>query len=110
MQVKVLNEKVKQLQKTGAPVICTGDFNAEENSVVYEEMLKTLSDTKYLAKQSDTGITYHDYGKYTDESGETIDFIFTEENLTVERYRIIDETVSGMFVSDHYGIAVDLRL
>lgn len=108
MQVKVLNKKVKELQKDGNPVVCTGDFNAEEKSVVYDEMLKTLSDSKYLAKESDDGHTYHDYGNK--ERNELIDFVFVPENTAVAKYRIIDETVSGMFVSDHYGVMADIDI
>lgn len=108
LQTKVLNKKIAELQQAGHPVICTGDFNADEKSVVYDEMLTLLADSKYLAKESDTGLTYHDYGKYTE--GEPIDFIFLPEGTDVERYRIIDEMVWNMFVSDHYGICVDLYI
>ncbi|MBQ8504566.1 MAG: endonuclease/exonuclease/phosphatase family protein [Clostridia bacterium] len=108
LQVKALNKKITELQKNGQPIICTGDFNADEKSVVYDEMVTLLQDSKYLAENSDSGITYHDYGKYTE--GEPIDFIFLPEGTEVERYKIIDEMVSGMFVSDHYGISVDFYI
>ncbi len=106
LQAKVLNNKISELQQKGHPVICTGDFNADEKSVVYDEMLNLLSDSKYLAKETDSGLTYHDYGRLTD--GDPIDFIFLPDGTNVERYKIIDEMVSGMFISDHYGISVDL--
>lgn len=108
LQTKVLNNKIAELQQGGQPVVCTGDFNADEKSVVYDEMVTLLSDSKYLAKNSDSGVTYHDYGKYTE--GEPIDFIFVPEGTEVDTYKIIDEMVSGMFVSDHYGICVDLYI
>lgn len=108
LQTKVLNNKIKDLQKDGYAVVCTGDFNADEKSVVYDEMVTLLSDSKYLAKSSDSGLTYHDYGKYTE--GEPIDFIFVSEGTSVDTYKIIDEMVSGMFVSDHYGICTDLYI
>lgn len=108
LQTKVLNNKIAELQQGGQPVVCTGDFNADEKSVVYDEMVTLLSDSKYLARNSDSGITYHDYGKYTE--GEPIDFIFVPEGTEVDTYKIIDEMVSGMFVSDHYGLCVDLYI
>ena len=108
MQVKVLNTKIRELSGNGTPVICTGDFNAPEKSVVYDEMLTTLKDSKYLAAQSDEGPTYHDYANA--EVEETIDFIFVPEKTKVARYKIIDELVSGMFASDHYGLSIDLYI
>ncbi len=106
MQVKVLNTKIRELSEGGNPVVCTGDFNAPEKSVVYDEMLTSLKDSKYLAAQSDEGPTYHDYANA--EVEDTIDFIFVPEKTKVAKYKIIDELVSGMFASDHYGISVDL--
>ncbi len=108
MQVKVLNGKIRELSEKGYPVICTGDFNAEENSVVYEEMLTTLKDSKYLAAESEDTHTYHDYENSDVLS--VIDFIFVPEKTKVAKYKVIDELVSGMFASDHYGISVDLYL
>lgn len=108
MQVKVLNTKIREISESGHPVICTGDFNAPEESVVYDEMLTSLKDSKYLAAQSDEGPTYHDYANA--EVEDTIDFIFVPEKTKVAKYKIIDELVSGMFASDHYGISVDLYI
>lgn len=108
MQVKVLNKKIKELMKDGTPIFCTGDFNAEEKSIVYDEMLTTLRDSKYLAAESEDTHTYHDYENSDVLS--VIDFIFVPESTKVARYKVIDELVSGMFASDHYGISVDLYL
>jgi len=108
MQVKVLNGKIRELSEKGYPVICTGDFNAEEKSVVYEEMLTTLKDSKYLAAESEDTHTYHDYENSDVLS--IIDFVFVPEKTKVARYKVIDELVSGMFASDHYGISVDLYI
>lgn len=108
MQVKVLNGKIRELSEKGYPVICTGDFNADEKSIVYEEMLTTLRDSKYLAEDSEDTHTYHDYEN--SEVLSIIDFIFVPEKTKVARYKVIDELVSGMFASDHYGISVDLYI
>ncbi len=108
MQVKVLNRKIREISESGYPVICTGDFNADEKSIVYEEMLTTLKDGKYLAAESEDTHTYHDYENSDVLS--IIDFIFVPEKTKVARYKVIDELVSGMFASDHYGISVDLYL
>ncbi len=108
-QAKILCGKIRELMKDCKTLICTGDFNAGESSIVYDEMLRTLIDSKYSAGKSDEGITYHDYGRVEGET-EPIDFIFTTEDIQVNRYKIIDEMVWGMFPSDHYGISVDFNM
>lgn len=108
-QAEILCKKIQQLLKKGEKLICTGDFNAGESSVVYEEMLGTLIDSKYSAENSDEGITYHDYGR-REEGNEPIDYIFTTDNIVSSTYKIIREKIWGMFPSDHYGICVDFSL
>lgn len=107
-QVQVLKNKITELEKEDYPVICTGDFNLSEGTEVYYNMTEKLADSKYLAKETDDGLTYHNYGEYTE--GEPIDFIFVPEDMTVNRYRVMDEMIKGMFISDHYGICVDVEI
>lgn len=108
MQVEVLKKKITELEKSGYPVICTGDFNLSEGTDVYYNMTEKLSDSKFIAKETDDGLTYHNYGKITE--GEPIDFIFVPADMTVNRYRVMDEMIKGMFISDHYGLCVDVEL
>lgn len=105
-QVEVLSEKIKELKKVST-VVCTGDFNSKEGADAYNKMTETLSDSKYLAKNSDSGKTYHNYGKNL-FTFKPIDFIFASEGTEVVRYKIIDEQIAGMFLSDHYGLCADI--
>ena len=105
-QVEVLSEKIKELKKVST-VICTGDFNSNEGADAYNKMTEVLSDSKYLAKKSDKGKTFHNYGKSL-FSFKPIDFIFVSEGTEVVRYKIIDEQIAGMFLSDHYGLCADI--
>ena len=105
-QVEVLSEKIAELKKVST-VICTGDFNSNEGADAYNKMTEVLSDSKYLAKKSDKGKTFHNYGKSL-FSFKPIDFIFVSEGTEVVRYKIIDEQIAGMFLSDHYGLCADI--
>lgn len=108
-QIQVLKNKIEELQAQGYPVVCTGDFNNYESSSEYETMVSLMDDSKYLAKESDSGITYHNY-KRVEDKDEPIDFIFVPEDTAVSRYRIMDEMYKDkVFLSDHYGICVDLK-
>ncbi|MDD6146085.1 MAG: hypothetical protein PUB43_03445, partial [Oscillospiraceae bacterium] len=108
-QVQVLTEKIKELTSGGLPLVCTGDFNTKQNADAYEEMCLTLSDSKFLAENSDDGATYLNYGRNPLET-KPIDFVFVSSGIRVDTYKIIDEKIEGMYLSDHAGLCVDLHL
>ena len=108
-QVKILETKIEELKAQGYPVICTGDFNTYEGDEAYKEMITCLDDSKYLAAESDEGKTFHNYGKMFFKKM-PIDFVFVSDGVTVNRYKIIDEKIGMMYLSDHYGVCVDVVL
>ncbi|MBQ5904680.1 MAG: endonuclease/exonuclease/phosphatase family protein [Clostridia bacterium] len=106
-QMKVLIEYVGKV--TGeAPVIMTGDFNDFEGSPVYNEACKIFNDARFVAKASDTGRTFTKYGSYEEDGEGAIDFIFTDKDVTVDTYKVIRDTVKGIYPSDHYPIVADV--
>ncbi len=107
-QINVLKTKIEELKSKGYPVVCTGDFNAQEGSAVYNEMKGCLADSKYVAKKSDCGATYKDYGLNVFAT-KPIDFIFVSEGIEVDTYKIIDERIKMMYLSDHAGLCADIR-
>ncbi len=108
-QVKVLINKIAELQKSGK-VICTGDFNSEPTSEVYSEMTAILDDTRVSAETSDSGTTFHDYGRFTENFDGAIDYIYVPKGTKVYTYKIIRNTVKGMYASDHYPIVADIAI
>ncbi|MBQ8228484.1 MAG: endonuclease/exonuclease/phosphatase family protein [Clostridia bacterium] len=107
-QINVLKTKIEELKTNGYPVVCTGDFNTKEGADAYNEMKNCLLDSKYLAKNSDDGATFLNYGKNIFES-RPIDFIFVSEGTEVETYKIIDEKIGDMYLSDHAALCADVR-
>ena len=108
-QSKVLLEKLKELQSQGS-VVVTGDFNTDESGEVYPEMLKVTDNVRVIASETEDGITYHNYGKMKQKEGGAIDFIFVSKGIKAENYKIISNTVKGMYPSDHYPISADIYL
>lgn len=106
-QAGVLLEKLKELQSEGN-VIVTGDFNAYPDENVYKRMLEVTDDVALTAKNADEGITFHSYGKIEDEGQGAIDFIFTSKGVKADTYKVIRNTVKGMYPSDHYPIVADV--
>ncbi len=106
-QIKVLKVKIEELKAKGYPVVCTGDFNTKEGADAYNEMKPCLNDSKYLAKNSDDGATFINYGKNLSET-RPIDFIFVSDGIQVETYKIIDEKIGKMYLSDHAALCADV--
>lgn len=108
-QSKVLLNKIAELEKQ-TTIICTGDFNTYETAQAYSVMTEKMTDTKLVAKNSDTGITFHKYGTIEEHKDGAIDFIFATEGTETEMYKIIRDTFKGFYPSDHYPIVADVIL
>lgn len=108
-QSKVLLNKIAELEKE-TTIICTGDFNTYETAQAYSVMTEKMTDTKLVAKISDTGITFHKYGTIEEHKDGAIDFIFATEGTEAEMYKIIRDTFKGFYPSDHYPIVADVIL
>lgn len=93
------------------PVVVTGDFNQDEDSEVYRMMTSDgLGDTKYMADATMSGGTFHNYDDSSIADQSPIDYIFvSQSNVAPVQYRIIDEKVNGLYLSDHYGLMADLN-
>lgn len=109
LQAQVLNNKIRELTEDGTPLVCTGDFNCDKTTIVYEEMLKLCDDTRIIAENTDDGITYHNYGKIEEHDKGAIDFAFVTKGTEAENYKIIRDTAKGMYPSDHYPIVADIE-
>ena len=107
-QADVLVKQIEALEARG-PVVCTGDFNTEEGAKAYKVVAAALDDTKMTAAETDSGKTFHNYGRLIAKE-KPIDFIFVTKGTPVLRYKIIDNTVQGMYLSDHYGLCSDLLI
>ena len=105
-QMKVLLEKVREFAGVH-PIVLTGDFNDTPDSVMYAEAVECLSDARLLAPDTENKGTFHDYGAVNPE--EMIDFIFVSDEIQPLVYHVIDDKINDVYLSDHYGIYVDLK-
>ena len=107
-QMTVLIECVNKVAN-GSPIVMTGDFNAyEDNSLVYNVACGSFNDAKKVAVNSDTGRTFTSYGTKEEDGTGAIDFIFADKALEIDTYKIIRNTVQGIYPSDHYPIVADI--
>lgn len=96
-----------------APVFLMGDFNnsAQVEREGYELVTQTWFDTYHLANQKDAGFTVAEAidGWTDNQSGLRIDYIFSNRLVNVCSSRVIFNGVNEPVVSDHFGIAVEIK-
>lgn len=105
-QMKVLLNKADEFIGT-YPVVLTGDFNDDNNSVMYSLASEKLNDSRLLAPITDDKETYHNYGGAVIKG--RLDYVFVSADTTPLVFHVIDDKIDGDYLSDHYGIYVDLK-
>lgn len=108
-QSEILLRKIAELSQT-SDVVCTGDFNADNSSDVYKKMTAETDDSRIVAAESDSGMTFHNYGKFDECFDDAIDYIFVPKGTKVYTHKIIRNTHKGMYASDHFPIVADMDL
>ncbi len=97
------------------PLILTGDFNFNQNSVNYNKIVSSgiLKDSYSMAAEKINA----DYGTHNGyipgrNVGTRIDHIFLSANLPlkVKSHQIITDDFNGKYPSDHYPVMIELQL
>lgn len=113
--VKMILEKAAQLHK-GLPIILTGDFNASPDSDIISALSdktasNTLIDSKTIAKETTgTEWTFHGFGRLPIEKRQLLDYIFVSNNIGINRYNVLPDTLGGIYVSDHKPVMITATL
>jgi endonuclease/exonuclease/phosphatase family metal-dependent hydrolase len=108
-------EKVKAIAGN-APVVFTGDFNAQPTDepimiILNKEDPLHLLDSKELSKAPHYGpIGTFNAFKNREIYDQPIDYIFVTKQWTVLTHATISETWEGRFASDHFAVLATLRL
>lgn len=104
--VKLILDKVKELGGD-LPVIVTGDFNAEPESDVIQQVTdesnpEHLTDARAVAELVyGPDWSFHDFGHIPYDKRSRIDYIFVKNGLEVQKYGVLAETEGDAFLSDH---------
>ncbi len=109
IQVAMIREQIERFEAMGYPVFATGDYNCDEGTASYHEMLQSdvIADSKHVAEKTMNLGTYPSYGQYDVTVEKPIDYVFvTKDMMDVHEYKVIDEKPGGEYVSDHNGLFV----
>ena len=113
--VTLLINRAKELSK-GLPVIITGDFNAEHHTSVIKHVLDEnnplqLFDSRTLPFAEDEAEwTFHDFGRLPEGERPYIDYIFVSSGILVDDYRVMDEKLNDVYLSDHRPIVARMTI
>ncbi len=113
----LLRQKVDELVANNHPVIVMGDFNSVPADVPYKrltnnsEYSKVLFDAKLVSKLAPYGpdFTFTNFA-ITATDDDPIDYVFVSEDIKVNRFGVLSESLNGRLPSDHYPILVDISL
>lgn len=113
--VNLLLSQAKELAK-GAPVIITGDFNAEPESDVIQNVLNPNNPltlvSSHTAAINKKGVnwTFHGYDKVPLDERQVIDYIFVSSAAQVLEYEVLPMQWEKQFISDHCPILAKIKL
>lgn len=87
------------------PVIITGDFNTSPGSIAYNFFMNSGFSEVF---ENEYTSTFHGF-KGEDESGKHIDWILHRGGLHMKCNRVIRDSFSGRFPSDHYPVLAEFE-
>ena len=102
---QILQRMQKENERYKCVNILTGDFNACPGTPVVETFSAHLTE---LTK--DLGYTFHGFGQCEESKRPHIDYIFTDGKSAGEAYKVKDEPVNGIYISDHYPICAFVEI
>lgn len=113
MQIKTIMEECGQYPADFLQVL-TGDFNSSMTNNVYSIIKESGWKDTYTEIHGDAepGYTVHQFQGENypkKDKGRKIDFIFSKGNINSLATKIIKDSITGRYPSDHYFVSADLR-
>ena len=100
--------RIGEMNRDGVPMILCGDFNVYADDPCLNGLRSMMEDSWQTAAEADDGVTWHDWGRNTDDRH--IDYIFYSRFAGCESIRRVTKEYAGCpFVSDHYPVVARLK-
>lgn len=98
--VKLVADKIAELNKEGLPVIVTGDFNMEVSNASMAPMKEGFQNAREAAVVTDDHFSYNGWGK----ASSTIDYVWFK-GFTCTRFETVTKPYAERtFISDHFPV------
>ena len=108
--VRLIHQKISELNKEDLPVILMGDLNLEPETEEMQFLLSNYEDTKETAEHvfGPEG-TFNNF-EFDKPVTRRIDYIFTSGDINVEKYAVLSDSKDLRYPSDHLPVMVHLEL
>lgn len=109
---KLILEKIQKVNKENLPVILTGDFNLEPETVPVKLIREKLDDAKRVC----TGIVFGPEGtfnafEFNKPVTTWIDYIFiSKKGLEVTKFAVLSDSKNCRYPSDHLPVYAEIKL
>lgn len=108
--VKLIMQKIEEVNEKKIPVVFMGDLNVEPSSDVISQAKKSLEDTYEVANLTYGSVGTFNGFNYNKSADRRIDYIMVSKmpTLIVEKYAVFNESKDLRFPSDHFPVLVNL--
>ena len=101
--LKVIVERIAEMNKEGYPMVLTGDFNVRPDNICLIDLDRMMTSTRKIAKKTDNHATYNGWGR--SDAGNIIDYIYVSGFSSVPEYQTVTKKFGKIaFISDHYPV------
>ncbi len=109
--VKLIWEYIQKLNTQDYPVIFMGDLNAVPDSPPIVYISQHLNDSKSISHNEPIGPvgTYNGFG-VSHPLDRRIDYIFVNDDIAVQRYKVINEIKDNRTPSDHLPVVASFNI
>ena len=104
-EIKLIRDKVKELNTENLPVLLSADWNLEEDDSWMKPITELYHSARKTAPVSDNSCTFHWWGTQERQ----IDHIFYL-GLECFKFHTINQKWDGLYISDHYPIYAKFNL
>ena len=100
-EIRLIKDKIVELNTENLPVILSGDWNLVENDSWMNPITTTYLSARRTAPSTDNSYTYHWWESTNDKR--QIDHIYYA-GLDCTKFHTVNQKWDGLYISDHYPI------
>lgn len=102
---QIMQKFYEENRRLPCPNVLTGDFNATPDTPVVKTTVAYMTDlTEALPG------TFHQFGQLPEAERPKIDYIFTDAKPAGSAYIVPDESVGGVYLSDHFPLCAFIEI
>ena len=107
---RLILKRIKEINTENLPLILTGDFNLTKATSPVQLILTELKDARDLSQESPYGPEGTSGGFDVKLMQKTIDYIFVNEKVGIERFGVLTDSFGLYYPSDHLPVLAEVLI